>query len=585
MWDYLRFRYRRGTRKARRTGRILRLWSINYIDRHVWGKWHQLRLVRRFLSIWWAVIAVAFIGLMQQLGYLNSLATVSVPEPGGIYTEAAVGTVNTLNPLLPESTAASDINSLIFSGLTRYNARGQVVPDLATWTVSPDGETYTFHLRHGVKWQDGVPFTSADVAFTLTAIQDPDSHSPLASSWQGVQFATPDNFTVVFTLPQPLASFIDSTTVGIVPRHLLEDIDPTELRTATFNQHPIGTGPFELKTFAPAGGEIELAANPNYYFGRPKLDEFDFKFYPTAAAALIAYTQHQVTSPGQLLPSETTQAQAEPDLLQYKFSLPEEQVLFFNTKDPVLSDATLRLILSRSLNRQAVLNSATAGQATVVTQPLLPGQLGYTNQYQPPPFTRAQAAAALTAAGWTQAHPGATRTKNGRELSLQLVTLQNSELGAAATEIKRQWAPLGIKLSITTAGEDELQQTYMRPRNFQMLLYGLNVGADPDVYAYWHSSQATDPGVNLSQYASDTADHALESGRIATDPATRVAKYHTFLQAWDNDAPAAVLYQTGYVYATDASVAGIQAQHLITPSDRYYDIYRWTVRRRTVPAY
>src|SRR6202050_1758762 len=137
MWDYLRFRYRRGARRGRRTVRILRLWSANYIDRHVWGKWHQLRLVRRFLTIWWVVIAVGFIGLLQQLGYLNSLATVSVPEPGGVYIEAAVGTVNTLNPLLPESTTSSDINSLIFSGLTRYNARGQVVPDLATWTVSP----------------------------------------------------------------------------------------------------------------------------------------------------------------------------------------------------------------------------------------------------------------------------------------------------------------------------------------------------------------------------------------------------------------------------------------------------------------
>ncbi len=585
MWEYLRFRYRRGARRTRRTVRILRLWSVNYVDRHLWGKWHQVGLIRRFLFLWWTVMAVAFIGLLQQLGYLGSLATISVPEPGGTYTEAAVGTVNTLNPLLPESTTASDINSLIFSGLTRYNSRGQVVPDLATWTVGSDGTTYTFHLRHGVKWQDGVPFTSADVAFTLTAIQDPDSHSPLASSWQGVQFATPDNYTVVITLPEPLSSFIDSTTVGIVPRHLLEDVDPSELRTATFNQDPVGTGPFELKTFAPGAGDIELAANPDYYFGRPKLDEFDFKFYPTAADALTAYAQHQVTSPGQLLPSELAAAQSMPDLLQYKFSLPEEQTLFFNTKDAVLSDATLRLILSRSLNRQAILNRATAGQATVVTQPLLPGQLGYTNAYQPTPLSPSAAASALSGDGWTQSRPGALRTKNGQQLTLHLVTLQNSELSAAAGEIKRQWAPLGIKVSITTVGEDELQQTYMRPRNFQMLLYGLNVGADPDVYAYWHSSQATDPGVNLSQYASDTADHALESGRITADPGLRAAKYHIFLQTWDQDAPAAVLYQTGYVYATDATVAGIQAERLISPSDRYYDVYRWTVRRRTAPAY
>jgi peptide/nickel transport system substrate-binding protein len=571
-------------RRAKRETRVLRKWSVNYIQRHIWGKWHQVRLIRKFLALWWVVAGIAFIGLLQQIGAIEQLASVNIPSPGGTYTEAAVGTVGTLNPVLPESATTNDINQLIFSGLTRYNSQGQLVPDLATsWSVSKDGLTYTFKLRHGVKWQDGVPFTSADVAFTLTAIQNPDSRSPLASSWQGVTVATPDPYTVSFTLPEPLNSFLDSTTLGIVPQHLLEDVDPSMLRVASFNQNPVGTGPFKLKTFAPSAGEVDLEANPSYYLGRPKLDDFVFKFYDTPAATLVAFEQHQVTSPGEIVTSDAEQAANEPELDTYAYTVPEEQTLFFNTKDPVLSDTILRTILSRSIDRSKVLQAATGGQGVVVTQPLLPGQLGYTNKYAQSYLDPKAASTALNQAGWTQTKNGAVREKNGVKLQLHLVTLSGGPLQLAANEIKRQLSALGISVSVTTAGEDQLEQTYMRPRNFQMLLYGINVGADPDVYSFWHSSQATDPGINLSGYSSDAADKALEDGRIKTNPTARAGYYNAFLQAWNQDEPAAVLYQSDYVYGTRQEVAGLTGHRLIVPENRYFNVQNWTVSQRSVP--
>ncbi|MDB5178478.1 MAG: hypothetical protein JWN01_421 [Patescibacteria group bacterium] len=585
MFNYLRFRYRRQVRRIRRDTRILRKWATNYVNRHIWGKWHQINLVRRFLTLWWLVMAIGLIGLWQGIGGLRRAAGIAVPVPGGIYTEAAVGTVQTLNPVLPESTAASDVNRLIFSGLTRYNSRRQLIPDLAeSWAITPDGKSYTFHLRKGVKWHDGVPFTSADVAFTLTAIQNPDSRSPLASSWQGVKVEVKDDSTVVFVLPQPLNSFLDSTTVGIVPRHLLENVEPSQLREASFNQHPIGTGPFQIKTFAPSAREIELTANPRYHLGKPKLDEFDFKFYDTSAQALVAYAQHQVTSPGRVEPQLDPTSRHEAQLIDHHLTLPEEQTLFFATNDPLLKDKALRQILSRSLDRQQILQHAAGDQGTDVSQPLLPGQIGYTNRYAPAPLNTAAARQALTDAGWSQGKAGAVRTKDGAKLQLKLVTLEGGELERAAREVKRQWAGLGIQLTIVTADSTELQQTYMRPRNFQMLLYGVNLGSDPDVYSYWHSSQAKDPGVNLSGYNSADTDRALETARIKSDPAIREAKYDAFLKTWNTDAPAAVLYQSGYVYGVRDSVDGILAHRLVVPSDRYYGVEHWTVRQRFVPA-
>lgn len=574
MFNYLRFRYRRAVRRTRRDIRVLRKWIVNYIDRHIWGKWHQVRVVQRFLLLWWAVAAIGLIGLLQQLGTLQRLASLAVSMSGGTYTEAAVGTVQTLNPLLPESSAATDINRLIFSGLTRYNSQRTLIPDLAEkWDVSQDGRTYTFHLRHGVKWHDGVPFTSGDVAFTLTAIQNPDSRSPLASSWQGVTVNTPDDYTVTFNLPQPLNSFMDSTTVGIVPRHLLENVEPSLLREADFNQKPVGTGPFQIKTFAPSAKEIELSANPHYYLGKPKLDGFDFKFYDTPQDTINAYAQHQVTSPGRIQPETRDLASHQTGLTDYAFTLPEEETLFFANGDSTLSDKSLRTILSRSLDRQAILDKAAGGQGVVVTQPLLPGQVGYTNKYAQGRLSPGEAKKALFDGGYKP-----------EQLHFKLVTLRGGELERAAQEVKRQWAAIGITLDVKTVDQTELQQTYMRPRNFQMLLYGVNIGSDPDVYSYWHSSQAKDPGVNLSGYNSPDADRALEAGRIKSDPLVRMGKYDAFLKAWNSDEPAAILYESGYTYGTRDDVGGIMAHRLVVPADRYYGVERWTVRSHFIPA-
>lgn len=583
MYNYLQFRYRRLLRRAKRNFRLAVKWSRNYVDRHIWGKWHQVKVVRRFMLVWWAVLVIGLVGIMQQFGLIESLARRAVAEPGGVYTEAAVGTVRGLNPILPESSTASDINRLIYSGLTRYNSQRQVVPDLATWQASADGRTYTFNLRKGVKWHDGVPFTSADVVFTLTAIQNPDSRSPLASSWQGVTYEAKDNYTVVIKLPQPLNSFLDSTTVGILPRHLLESVEPTALRESEFNQSPVGTGPFKLKTFAPSARTIELDANPDYHLGKPKLDGFVFKLFDTSTEALEAFAARQVTSPGRLLPENMDSTLLrDSHLAEYSLSLPEQVTLFFATGDKILSDKALRQILSSSLDRTKISDRATAGQGIVQNQPLLPGQVGYTSKYALARIDESAAKQALEKAGWAQPTGTDVRVKNGATLELSLVTLEGGELERAARELARQWKPLGIKLNVSTTTRDQLQQSYMRPRNFQMLLYGVNLGSDPDVYAFWHSSQAKDPGVNLSAYNSTDADRALETARIKDDEQVRQGKYDAFLKAWNADTPAAVLYQQVYMYGARDSVTGIKAKRLVSPADRFYGVERWTVNQRFV---
>ena len=556
--------------------------SSTYINLHLRGKVHQLRLVRRLLIVWTSIFGIAAVGLVMQTSAQIHLSQRLVPQSGGTYTEAAVGNVTILNPILPDDSPSADMNRLVFSGLTQFDAQRHIVPDLAkSWDISADGKTYTFHLRQGITWHDGINFTADDVAFTLAAIQDPDTRSPLAPSWQGVKTLVKDANTIVYILPEPLSSFLDSTTVGILPRHILGTIDPTTMRENNFNQHPVGTGPFKIKAFSPSAREVTLTVNKDYYGGAPKLDSVAFYLYDTPADALTAYTKHQVLGVGRIEAAQVGEARNLRILTLHELSLPQEQTLFFRLGDAMISDATLRSILARSVDRQAILRAATGGEGTTVRQPILPGQLGYSNDGAPDILSTTAANDALEAAGWHKGSDG-LRRKDSKTLTLSLVTLSGSELERAAENLKSQWHTLGITLNINVTSLTELEQSYIRPRHYQLLLYGVSIGADPDVYAYWHSSQAADPGLNLSEYKSITADRALEAGRILTDSATRAAKYKTFLSSWDSDLPAVVLYEPSYLYAQDQSVMGFAANRLVTPTDRFYGVQNWTVRQRWV---
>ena len=577
MFNYLRFRYRRQTRLVQRRIARTRRNSSTYIDRHMRGKWFQLRLVRRFILIWGAIIIIAMLGVIGQIRTLNERARVAVARPGGVMREAQVGTVKNLNPILPENSISADTNRLIFSGLTQHNDKRKIVPDLArSWEISTDGKTYTFHLRHNITWHDGVPFGAPDVVFTLAAIQNPDSRSPLAGSWQGVKAEARGNDTVVFTLPNPLSSFLDSTTVGILPRHLLESVDPNSLRENGFNQHPIGTGPFKLKTFAPAANEISLEANTTYYDGRPQLDGYRFELFATKAEAITAYASRRVDAVGNVTPEILKQVEKLKAIKTYDYKLPDEVTMFFKTDDVLLKDKSLRLILSGAVDRKKILQAADQGIGLGLTQPILPGEPGYTTAFANNEKSVAATRAAPDSAGWKLV--GNTRVKDGKKLKLNLVTLQGGELERAAMELKNQWHEVGIDLLVKAVPRNELEQSYIRTRQYQLLLYGINLGGDPDVYAFWHSSQIKDPGLNLSDYSSADADRALEAGRIKQDTLVRKGKYQAFLKAWNADAPAIVLYEPIYRYGITETAKGFAAGALVEPNDRFFDVQNWTIQ-------
>ncbi|MGN6674411.1 MAG: ABC transporter substrate-binding protein, partial [Thermomicrobiales bacterium] len=219
----------------------------------------------------------------------SAKGTPTTAAAADVYREAIVGAPTMLNPLLASSQPDRDLSALIFSGLTRTDATGGVVPDLAkSWQVSGDGKTYTFPLRDDVTWQDGQAFTSRDVLFTIRLMQDAafPGDSGLADFWRSITVETPDDHTVVCTLTKPFAPFLAYTSIGIVPQHILGATKASDLASEPFNLHPVGTGPYAFASLDSAKVEVVLKRYNDYYGAKPHLRELHFRSYRDAATAI-----------------------------------------------------------------------------------------------------------------------------------------------------------------------------------------------------------------------------------------------------------------------------------------------------------
>lgn len=581
MFPYLKFQLHRRWRRLKKNSRVYGAWLVNYFYRHIWGKWRQLGIIRRFTAVWWGLVIVLLVIVLNQNSALENYYLGISPQSGGTYVEGVTGEIKGINPILPENSLTEDASRLVFSGLTRLAPNGQLEPELAeSWQVSDDGLSYTFTLRKGVKWHDGKNFSQSDVMFTIAAIQHPDSRSPLASEWRGVKVEPEGDNQIKFMLPNPYVGFTYLTTVGMLPRHLLESINPSTLRINSFNQQPVGTGPFKVIKFLP-GQRIMMDANADYFRGRPKLDSFTLRLFKSDSAALEAFAKKQVNAVAEIDTELLKPAAKVKDLKLLKYSTTEQVNLFFKTTSPLLSDQKVRQGLVLATDKRSLVEKVMDNYGRPLASPILPGQLGYAGKFNQPRYNKSQAAELLDGAGW-KIQDG-KRKKGDQELKLNLVTLNDPIFTKSAGEIKRQWQELGVNLEVKAVALDELIQSHIKPRQYDVLLFGITIGADPDVYPYWHSSQASDPGLNLSQYKSAGADAALEVARITVDPDIRAGKYQAFLKVFQADAPAVILFGKDYSYGVHKDVLGQTSGQLVVPADRFYGVENWTVKaRRTI---
>jgi ABC-type transport system substrate-binding protein len=587
-------------------------------------RWRQLRYAgklfsgkeRRVLVI--AAVAI-FIGIGITAWDVMRNHILTVPASGGRITEAIIGSVKQPNPLYaPNNDPDQDIVTLVFAGLFRRVSGSTVVPDLVErYEWSADGKQLTLQLRTNVQFHDGVPLTSDDVVFTLSAAKDPAWHSPYASLLRGVTVAATDDHTVVVTLPQPDASILDTLTIGILPAHIWQDVPPQSAFLASANQKPIGAGPFRVRSFTKdANGTVlgyTFERNDHYFGIKPFLSQVEFRFFSDRTQAEEALRGGQVDSlafvPGSGIPRLTKNER----LASTTLELPQETTAFLNVNDPLLKDARIRQALALVVERGDVVN-AQADNASPVIGPF--PYLTLPASTSTPEERLGKARSLLTEAGWIQpqnsdirikappkaATPAPTKkstsktattaststasaasstailsTASSTQLVLTISVPNVPDLLAVADVLMRRWSLLGAKVEIDSQETDTLARNVITNRNAQIVIWNVLLAPSQDLYPVWWSGEATGHGLNLSNLVDRNVDDGIEAVRAATTTQTllqaRVALSNTILAR----AAAVFLTRPGYGYVHDRRIQGMTDLQLGRPSDRFNDVPNWYV--------
>lgn len=544
------------------------------------------------------VLLAVFVGsAILSLWHINQSFLVEIPRKGGSLTEGVIGAPRFINPLLAISDADRDLTALVYSGLMRRSKNGELDYDLATsHGISEDGLIYTFTLHENAEFHDGTPVTAEDVIFTIQKAQDPSLRSPERASWEGVAVEAVNEHTVEFTLQEPYAPFMQNTTLGILPKHIWNEVDPEQFSFSQFNIEPIGSGPYQVDTIKRDKSGVpeyyDLTPFPQYVLGSPYITDIRTRFYSNEGQLLQAFRDGDIDAVNAISPQTAATLEDEGHQV-IQAPLPRVFGVFFNQNEaPLFTDIAVRKALDAALDKQRIIDEVLHGYGTVIDGPIPPGSLGYTKPEQAttspeetaevatttPPSRIAEARNILERNGWELNEEGVYEDDESI-LSFTLSTSNVPELQAVAEQVIQQWENLGAQVQLRTHEPSDLNQNVIRPRNYGALLFGEIVGRDSDLFAFWHSSQRNDPGLNVALYANITTDKLLEETRTFSDTETRIEKYKTFEEEIQKDQPAVFIYAPEFVYALPEHIHGVSIGPVTTPSERFLNIHEWFIKK------
>lgn len=537
------------------------------------------------------LVVTALVSGVSFLWGLHRSFLVTIPAHGGSLTEGIVGTPRFINPLLAVSDADRDMTSLVYSGLMRLASDDALILDLAeTYTVSPDGLTYTFTMRKNIFFHDGSRVTSDDVVFTILKAQESAIKSPKRANWDGVSIKTDGPDTVIFTLKQPYAPFLENTTLGILPKHLWESVNAEQFSLSQLNISAIGSGPYEIKKIMKDASGIPeqatLSSFKKFALGNPYLSTISIKFYPNEKELLAAYQSRVVESMNAVPPSLAELLSKQGGRIETS-PLPRVFGVFLNqNQQPLFTNAAVRHALDIIPDRDIIIKEVLHGYGTPLRGPLPNGSLGYEKSDKhkisfDKDRQKAEALSILAKDGWKpNVKDGILekKTKKGTlRLAFSVATSDIAELKQAAELLKTMWESIGAQVTLRVFEIGDLNQNVIRPRKYDALFFGEIIGRDADPFAFWHSSQRLDPGLNIALYANITADKLLEEARTLSNKEERVKKYEAFQKEVGRDAPAVFLYTPEFVYILPHSVKGFSMGSITVPADRFASVYTWYV--------
>jgi peptide/nickel transport system substrate-binding protein len=459
----------------------------------------------------------------------------------------------------------------VFNWLLRYDENIHLVGSLAEkWTVSPDGKTITYFLRHGVKFHDGVEFTAEDVLFTYRVYIDPKVHTPFAADYQYINDVKVINpYQVRVTYKKAYAPALSQTFTSILPKHLLEGKD---INTADFNRHPVGTGPYRFVEWK-TDQKIVLEANPDYWEGAPHIKRFVMRIIPDQASGFLSLLKGEVDAIGAWTSSSLSAEQFARQTDRKEFTrayrkLQSQQFVYtyigWNLGNPFFQDVRVRKALTMAIDRNAIIQNVVYGFGQPCTGPFVPGSPAYNPDVKPLAFDPVAAKKLLAEAGWKDTDGDGILDKviNGKKtpFRFKLFTNQgNVSRERIATIVQQQLKEIGVAVEPQIMEWTALLSQYIDKKKYDAMIMGWQFNPEPDCYLSWHSSQMGEHQYNQVGYQNPEVDRLLVQGRETMNPQKRTMIYRRIHKILADDVAATFLYVPDALAAVHQRFKGIQA--------------------------
>ncbi len=528
----------------------------------------------KLLILEWCLLVFALIMLaITQAFWFGDSYTENVYTFGGTYIEAAVGEVNSMNPLFATTNSEKILSRLMFATISTIDYSGHPGIGLAeSITPSENGKIWTVKLRDDLKWSDGEPITNQDVIYTANLIKNPAVNSIYSSNLSNVKVTENESGEITFTLPTAYADFITALNIPVLPEHILGETDPRTLLENNFSNSPITSGPFYFNASqrADVSGDqvIYLSANPYYYNGRPLLNSFAIHTYANKNSVINAINAGAVTATAELSSIDTDKI-VSGQFYQKESKLNSGVFIFFNTTSSLVKDTSLRAAIRQGIDLNTVREAAPG--TTALDYPLTNSQIQLNNYPKIPDYNFEAAKAKIA------------ELVGDNQVQVEIATINSGYLPNVTNSIAEALESLGINANVTIYEENqEFITNVIARRNYDILVYEVELGADPDLLPYYHSSQASASGLNLSNYRNSLIDDLLLGARDTTNEASRIKKYETFLEYWVTGVPAIAIYQPNLTYFYNKNVRTFgNSVRLVTALDRFSDITDWAVTKTT----
>jgi len=546
---------------------------MKIIFNSLFRKWLKLPSKKKILSFLFLSFLLAGIFLLS-FNFICKFTTLE-PEKGGVLRLGVIGRPSYVNPVLAQSNDCDkDLIELIYDGLYSIDGEGKLIANLSEKTeVSEDGRTYIIFLKDNVYWHDGMAFTADDVIFTIETIQDPSIRSPLRLNWAGVVVEKLGTHVVRFNLKSPYEPFLQNLTLKIIPKHIWENIESRNFLSADYNLKPIGTGPYLFNSLEKnKAGKIisySLAANENYFQKEPFISQLIFHSYDNYDLAKSGLLKKEIDGFSPVLIEDIDFFENKKNTQIASLFLPRYYAVFLNSKNPLFDQKEIREALDLAIPHQELVTEILKKQAFLLGGPFTSGFLG--EEFNLLPEYSPEKAKEIIK----------ELEEDQRKFVLSLP--DNLELIRVANYLKTCWEKIGVSVELQILPLATLEKEIIQTRSYDALLFGEIIGQDPDLFSFWHSSQVTDPGLNLSAYQNKDLDELLEKIRQDFDKEQRMNDMKIVQDTLFKDKPALFLYNPFYLYVLPKKIKGNNIQYANLPSEKFSDIENWYIyTKRTI---